>query len=943
MWANENWTRRWDGSDDEVLIAQSYAEADETELIACFARHFADPRYIRLHGRPLLMVYRAALIPDPLATVARWRQHFRAAHGEDPILVMAQSFDDQDPREFGLDAAVEFPPHKLVHALKQTNLDLDLLDHEFDAQVYDYGAAVDAACAAPTPDFPLIRCAMPGWDNDARRQGHGMVMHGATPAKYQAWLDHLIAGAVLRPCFGTPLVCINAWNEWAEGAYLEPDQHFGAAFLNATGRAIAGIGAGDTDTKLLLIGHDAFAAGAQHLLLHIARRLRAAHGVRLEILLCGGGALEPGYRAIAPTHIVRDPAELCAQLARLRHAGVRHALVNSAAASPCCPSLHAHGIATTLLIHEMPVLLAQRALIEPLRRAVAAAQTVVFAAATVRDAVSALVPLHPAGTVILPQGVYQTIESEPGAAARLRKAWSIAPDDLLVVGMGYADLRKGFDLFLQVWRLAAPDCPRLHMVWVGDIDPGLRTWLAQEITQAELSGHFRLAGWRDDIAAILTAADLFLLTSREDPYPSAALEALSVGTPVIAFEGAGGIPDLLRANPDGAAGRAVPMADCAAMAAAIHAATPVTVRAGKLPQSHAFAPYVATLLRLTRPGRPSISVIVSCYQQAALLPRRLASIFGQTIPLHELVLRDDASTDGSATEAAAVAEQAGRALEVIRGERNSGSPFGCWRDAVERATGDLVWIAEADDACEPSFLARLLPAFDDPAVLFAFCDSRPIDIEGNPCPEQYSASYEAVAGPGALAADGRYDAASFARDYLAERNILFNVSAVLWRRSALQSALDRVGDALLTWRVAGDWRLYIEVLAGEAGRVAHIAQPLNLHCRDAASASARLPIKQHLAEIRRMHALIRRRLGDEPELVQRQGRFIEEAAAYLRGQAKGKARGSAPGPRWGQGSPDPIDQESRTAVRDSWSMGSGDPCPQRGPGAEPLALPSLPP
>jgi glycosyltransferase involved in cell wall biosynthesis len=76
--------------------------------------------------------------------------------------------------------------------------------------------------------------------------------------------------------------------------------------------------------------------------------------------------------------------------------------------------------------------------------------------------------------------------------------------------MGYADLRKGFDLFLQVWRLAAPDCLRLHMVWVGDIDPGLRTWLAQEITQAELSGHFRLAGWRDDVAAILTAADLFL-------------------------------------------------------------------------------------------------------------------------------------------------------------------------------------------------------------------------------------------------------------------------------------------------------------------------------------------------------------------------------------------------------------------------------------------------
>src|SRR5947207_412297 len=63
MWTNENWTRRWDGHDSEILISQDYRPADEELLLADFARHFADPRYIRLGQRPLLMVYRPGLIP----------------------------------------------------------------------------------------------------------------------------------------------------------------------------------------------------------------------------------------------------------------------------------------------------------------------------------------------------------------------------------------------------------------------------------------------------------------------------------------------------------------------------------------------------------------------------------------------------------------------------------------------------------------------------------------------------------------------------------------------------------------------------------------------------------------------------------------------------------------------------------------------------------------
>jgi hypothetical protein len=237
MWANENWTRRWDGADSEVLIAQTYEEHDEPRRCAEFVRHFRDPRYIRLEGRPLLMVYRASLIPECARTIARWRRIFSEDFGENPIFVMAQCFDDVDPAPLGFDAAVEFPPHKLTKGLPQIYDSLDIFDDHFEADVFAYDDLTKASLAV-TADYPLIKTVVPHWDNDARRQGQGLTLVGSTPIKYERWLSELLARARARPTFGQPVVCINAWNEWSEGAYLEPDAHFGWAYLNATARAI---------------------------------------------------------------------------------------------------------------------------------------------------------------------------------------------------------------------------------------------------------------------------------------------------------------------------------------------------------------------------------------------------------------------------------------------------------------------------------------------------------------------------------------------------------------------------------------------------------------------------------------------------------------------------------------------------------------------------------
>ena len=897
MWANENWTRRWDGSDHDVLIAQDYDPADDDALVDCFARHMADPRYIRIDGRPLLMIYRAADIPDPPGTVARWRTLFAARHQENPLLVMAQAFDATDPRDFGFDAAVEFPPHKLAKSLPRRNMALRLFDPRLSAHVYDYDDLVAASLDEPASDFPLIRTVVPGWDNDARRQGAGLVVRDSSPAKYQAWLAELANRAAAAPFHGTPLVCVNAWNEWAEGAYLEPDQYFGAAYLNATARALTRGAADPAAGKLLLVGHDAFPAGAQHLLCHLLHALRRGHGIDVEYLLLGDGALGPAYAAAAPGVCVNDAAKVPDRIvvlaANWARRGYTTALVNTSAAAWVIPALARVGIAATLLVHELPGLLAEKNLRHAVREGAAAARSVVFPAAFVRDRFIEATGIAPADPRLMPQSSYRDIEFSAPARTRLRARLGLAAGTQLILGAGYADLRKGFDLFLHAWRAAARQSSAAMFCWLGDIDPTIRAYLGPEIAAAEASGRFRLAGHQSDVAAWFSAADAFVLTSREDPYPSVVLEALCAGLQVAAFAGSGGIPDLLA---EFGGGLVVPMADADALAGA---ALRLGKTGGKLAQRakladrarrrFAFAPYAEALLHLACPDLAAVSVMVLSYNYARYLPERLASVFAQTYPVTEVVLLDDASSDNSVAVAQRIATEWRRDLRIDVASENSGSVFHQWRRAAETARGDFVWIAEADDAADPGLLAALVAVMQaQPDIDLAFSDSRAIDAEGRELWPSYR-DYCATAGASALGQDGIFPARDFARRFLAERNLILNVSAVLWRRSALLAALERCAD-LDSFRVAGDWRLYVELMAASAGAVGYVATPLNAHRRHPASVTAAQRATHHLDEIRRMHRVVRARLAPDAATRRLQAAYLRSIAQDLGADREGAGK-----------------------------------------------------
>ncbi len=240
-WANENWTRKWNGRDKDVLLEQAHSDQDDIAFAQALEPVIRDPRYIRINGRPLVMLYRPALLPDAAATLRRWRAHFIAAGLGNPFLVMAQVFDDNEPRRYGFDAAAEFPPHKVGWGGANLLPDVRRFARGCGGSVQSYDRMIRTAMQTGAADFTLFRGVCPGWDNEARRPNQGTTFVNATPAKYGEWLTWACRQVLRSNAAGERLVFINAWNEWAEGAHLEPDRHFGYAYLKETANALAAL------------------------------------------------------------------------------------------------------------------------------------------------------------------------------------------------------------------------------------------------------------------------------------------------------------------------------------------------------------------------------------------------------------------------------------------------------------------------------------------------------------------------------------------------------------------------------------------------------------------------------------------------------------------------------------------------------------------------------
>jgi lipopolysaccharide biosynthesis protein len=239
-WANENWTRAWDGGEDEVLVHQRHDAEDDVRHLRALAPALADGRYVRVDGRPLLLVYRPTLVPDPRRMTDTWRAEADRLGLGELHLARVENFAAErgDPRPLGFDSAVEFQPDPLVRPptlfrepwRRPLNKYFRPNNPRRLDTYHDYGAMVDLAVAKARPPYPWYRCVMPSWDNTPRRARGALAFLGSTPEHYGRWLGAVLDEAVGH---GDPLVFVNAWNEWAEGCHLEPDERHGRAYLEA--------------------------------------------------------------------------------------------------------------------------------------------------------------------------------------------------------------------------------------------------------------------------------------------------------------------------------------------------------------------------------------------------------------------------------------------------------------------------------------------------------------------------------------------------------------------------------------------------------------------------------------------------------------------------------------------------------------------------------------
>lgn len=242
-WANENWTRRWDASEHEILMLQTYSHENDLKFIDSIIPLFRDPRYLHINGAPVLVVYRPQHLPDARETASTWRNRCRQAGIGDIHLVAALTHGNRDFEQFGYDAGVEFPPHNTEPAPNVFLCDQRgtlRVSAPSEGVIWDFADVAESFLKRDYSSRRIYRTVFPSWDNTARVGQRGLIIYRASPENYERWLEAACHRTVAERAPGERLIFINAWNEWAEGCHLEPDQRHGRAFLEATLRVKSG-------------------------------------------------------------------------------------------------------------------------------------------------------------------------------------------------------------------------------------------------------------------------------------------------------------------------------------------------------------------------------------------------------------------------------------------------------------------------------------------------------------------------------------------------------------------------------------------------------------------------------------------------------------------------------------------------------------------------------
>lgn len=243
-WANENWSKNWDGGNRELIIEQKHELRSDTEFFYEILKYLQDPKYIKVNGKKPLMIYRPALmLPHLNDLIETWRE---IAHkeGVGELLLLRSNFHESEfqnlCKNYGVicepfDGVVQFPPHGNFDR-PPLNISEDLLfNKNFIGRIFDYITAANHFIANSLSNPYIYPGVIPSWDNSARMVDKAIIYINSNPKIYEEWLTHAIKISLNG---GKNIVFVNAWNEWAEGAHLEPSSWYGYAHIESTRNAI---------------------------------------------------------------------------------------------------------------------------------------------------------------------------------------------------------------------------------------------------------------------------------------------------------------------------------------------------------------------------------------------------------------------------------------------------------------------------------------------------------------------------------------------------------------------------------------------------------------------------------------------------------------------------------------------------------------------------------
>lgn len=240
-WVNESWTRQWSGTSNETLVAVPKEKDVYKRFITDVVRLFNKDNYIKINDKALLVIYRPMDVPACREVTDYWRAYAKKLTGLDLYIMAAINEPNKltkDLRFDGFDALCEFAPGPQLPFMKNITREKKFVCDNFYGEIYDYKEFVERKGYFNLKNCKLYRAVSPMWDNTARKKNKGLILDGATPNLYKQWLKDIIIETRSNDALDDNILFINAWNEWAEGTYLEPDLKWKYGYLEATKNAI---------------------------------------------------------------------------------------------------------------------------------------------------------------------------------------------------------------------------------------------------------------------------------------------------------------------------------------------------------------------------------------------------------------------------------------------------------------------------------------------------------------------------------------------------------------------------------------------------------------------------------------------------------------------------------------------------------------------------------